>query len=259
MEQKKIIIHFVPGSYGHFLEGLLNKSVINESLFNKSLEFEIDRGDFHWIKKDYNDEKILIERSHYYEEKTTEIVLKITYEQNDTDLISRNKWTKWPLNYEESKAQAFANLVSDVDEITKEIVTKSYFRLHLLKDVYKWNKKINNHTFEIPFKFFLLDKNQWISKAQEIFNVCGLPYDSNYLETAFDVFQKSQKKIFEAHKTYRSVVWQQKDIIEKSNELSNLYYEKILKNNKPIPPSKEYSNSSEMLATWVKSLNNNII
>lgn len=248
MDQKKIIIHFVPGSYGHFLEGLINKSL--------KVDTE-NRSDFHWIEKDYSKSNISIEKSHNYEEPTDKFVIKITYDLNDTALINRNKWTKWPQNYEESKAHTFPNVIPDINETTEEIVTKSYFRSHLLKNIDKWNTKINNHTIEIPFKFFLLEHKEWIFTAKKFFNECQFTYESNYLETAYEIFQNSQTDILEKNKNYGSVDWRKKDNMEKANFVANLYYEKIYRDDNPVPPSKKYSNTSEMLASWVKLLDEN--
>jgi hypothetical protein len=248
MIQKKIIIHYPPGGYGNFLEGLLSGR----------LQIDEKKHDYHLIDQDYSKSSFLIEKSHNYEELTEKLVVKITYDINDTALLNRNKWIKWPQNYEESKALTFPNINTDIDENIKEIVTKSFFSSDLLEKVDKWNGKINDHTIEVPFKFFISEHKEWISTAEKFLNECGITHTIEYLETAYESFQKSQAEILEQNKHYRSTNWRKKDNIEKANFLSKLYYEKITRDGNSVPPSKgEYTNTAEMLAWWVTLLDKN--
>lgn len=242
MDQKKIIIHFVPGSYGHFLKGLLCKSL---KMPNNNVS------DFHWISN-----TDIIDTSHDLEKESKNFIIKITYSENDVDLINRNKWKKWPHNFEQSKQEAFLSS-NDIDESTKEIVTKSYFRSYLLKDMINWNNKVNGQTVEIPFNFFLLKKEEWITYASKIFEQCQIDYDVDYIQTAYSIFQSTQNSIINDHYENKLKEWKDKDIIEKSNLVSNFYFYKFFKDDRPLPPSKLYSNTSEMLATWVKLLGEN--
>jgi len=63
MDQKKIIIHFVPGSYGHFLKGLLCKSL---KMPNNNIS------DFHWISN-----TDIIDTSHDLEKESKNFIFLI--------------------------------------------------------------------------------------------------------------------------------------------------------------------------------------
>jgi len=245
MEQKKIIIHFVPGGYGHFLEGLLNKTL---------KVHEDNLSDFHWIDKTYSD--IVFEKTHDMEKESDEFHIKVTFNESNVDLINRNKWIKWPQNFEQSKQEAFPNS-NNIDEITKEIVTKSHFRSYLLKDMDNWNKKVNEQTITIPFNFFLLKKEEWIMEASKIYDRCQIDYDIDYVQKAYSIFQNTQSTILTDDHENKLKEWKDKDTIEKSNIISDFYFHRFFKNDKPIPPSPSglYSNTSEMLANWVSVLN----
>jgi hypothetical protein len=110
----------------------------------------------------------------------------------------------------------------------------------------------------LPFKFFLSDTEEWISKAKKILDRFNLhTYESDYLEKACAIFQRSQLGIWQKNKRNHDLIdWQEKDTTEKANVLGHLHYLKIYKDGKPMPPP-IYSNTPEMLATWVKILDSN--
>ena len=202
MEQKKIIIHFVPGGYGHFLEGLLNKTL---------KVHEDNLSDFHWIDKTYSD--IVFEKTHDMEKESDEFHIKVTFNESNVDLINRNKWTKVKGHLEEQAIRTFP------DNSNRELYTIAIYKCDLLNQNNHFKKLENPSNLEIKFNWFLSNCENWLFNFGNIFKSLFIPITDNKLEDYYNIFSTSQQSIIKQHQ-------ENNDLIAEANIFGEKYFKK---------------------------------
>jgi hypothetical protein len=240
---KTITINYPGGAYGSFLLAFLNRSFTEESWKSKL-------GDFHTFK-DIDDIKFI--RSHNDILPTDEFNIKITYDIDDIDLIFRLLWSKalWEI---EEQVKNIETRYTNVDVETKKIVMCCFYKKKLHKQCLYWNRETDN-TLKIPFKYFLLPLEDYLTKWSHIFESLNLEYDNQYIKETWHKFQEYQKRFIKDLEFNLQADWHQKDWIGKSNLLADLLMTK--ENKDPSLDKPRYISSSDMLVDWVYKLNVN--
>jgi len=199
---KKPTLLYSAGCYGGFCLQMLNlnKIIANESYHTETTEYlytQPNRSDHHLVREDDIDS----------------VVIKITYTDQDVDLINRNKWTKVTGHLKEQAIATFTN------NKNKELYTMAIHKCNLLDNDNQFKKIIKRDTIEIKFNWFLGDLNVWLSVFGDVFKKLKIPTSDQYLQNCFEIFNKSQEPIFRAHK-------EKNDLIEESNKLATIYFKK---------------------------------
>jgi hypothetical protein len=199
---KKPTLLYSAGCYGAFCLQMLNlnKIVANNSYHNQPIDYQYtqhNRPDHHLIK----------------EEEIDCPIIKITYTDEDVDLINRNKWTKVENHLKEQAIATFPN------NKNKELYTMAIHKCNLLNNDNQFKKVIKEDTLEIKFNWFLEDFDIWLLKFYKVFETLKIPTNKESLQKYFHVFNKSQEFILKAHK-------QKNDLIEESNKLATIYFQK---------------------------------
>jgi len=199
----KTTVLFEAGTYGQFLIKVLNLSLLTEQTHFllpgiTYVNTTPKRADHHLIDDDELD-------SH---------VTKITFEDSDSDLINRNKWTKLPEHLDEQ-----ANLTFPKDSNSK-LYTIACSKINLLdpKNFFKKIKKEQN--FEFKFKYFHYDIKNYIIQVDNLFSKLKIKVSKNYLENSKKTFDNSQESIKKAHDI-------KNDLIHEGNKLGELYFQKF--------------------------------
>ena len=199
----KTTVLFEAGTYGQFLIKVLNLCVLTEQTHFLLpgiiyVNTTPKRVDHHLIDDNELD-------SH---------VTKITFEDSDSDLINRNKWTKLPEHLDEQ-----ANLTFPKDPNSK-LYTIACSKINLLdpKNFFKKIKKESN--FEFKFKYFHYDITNYTIQVDNLFSKLKIQVEKNYLENSKKTFDKSQEFIKKAHDF-------KNDLIHEGNQLGALYFQKF--------------------------------
>tara|TARA_R100000081_G_C4774447_1_gene147668 strand:+ start:108 stop:752 length:645 start_codon:yes stop_codon:yes gene_type:complete len=199
----KTTVLFEAGTYGQFLIKVLNLCVLTEQTHFLLpgiiyVNTTPKRADHHLIDDNELD-------SH---------VTKITFEDSDSDLINRNKWTKLPEHLDEQ-----ANLTFPKDPNSK-LYTIACSKINLLdpKNFFKKIKKESN--FEFKFKYFHYDITNYTIQVDNLFSKLKIQVAKNYLENSKKTFDKSQESIKKAHDI-------KNDLIHEGNQLGALYFQKF--------------------------------
>lgn len=248
---KEIIINFFGGTYGSFLAGFLSENINNETMITPL-------GDFHHMLSliSYNSKNFNIKLTHGDIQKDDKNNIKITYKSDNIDLIARLKWHKTPLDQKNQSDLFFKNIDIDFNNEIKKIVSISFFKGSLLTNLVKWNTIEKEDVIQLPFDFFLAEKEEWIDNFLNIFTKLDVLIDKKYISDAYKIFYNTQYPIFKKHRHNELIEWNKKDSIAKSNIIGQLYYEKYSKNKIPIDVIK-YKNNLHMLCEWVKILDKN--
>jgi hypothetical protein len=128
----------------------LNKIIASESYHTEPTEYlytQPNRSDHHLVR----------------EEDIDSAVIKITYTDQDVDLINRNKWTKVTGHLKEQAIATFPN------NKNKELYTMAIHKCNLLDNDNQFKKIIKKDTIEIKFNWFLGDLNVWLSVFKDVF------------------------------------------------------------------------------------------
>ena len=243
-----IIINFFGGSYGNFLRHFLNHNITKNSI--------TESGDFHLHTRLKVKTKLDIKLTHDDVSPSDKSNIKITYHTGNIDLISRMKWQK---NVEE-RVDSFdsfnAASIIKYGHTTRKIVVICFYKVSLLSHLDVWNRQDRENVMYIPFDYFLYDIDKWVATWSKIFESLKIPTEIGYLKQSHQIFDKSQKQIFETHIKNENSSWQEKDVIAKSNLLAQVFFEKHVKENIPIEIPK-YSDTTQMLCEWVTQLDKN--
>ena len=153
------------------------------------------RADHHLIDEDYVDGHIT----------------KITFTNDDADLINRNKWTKLP---EHLKDQANNTFVGNKNA---ELFTIACNKINLLNPNNIFKKIKNKETLEIKFKTFHLGTIEFVTFFLELFSKLKIKVTKNYLEQCKSMFDISQENILKENNN-------KNDLIHEGNKLGELYF-----------------------------------
>ena len=146
MSKNLLYINYFGGSYGNFVDKFLKLDL-------KKDRVDLNRTDFHYqvisstieIIKTHENENILDTKN-----------LKITYEKNDIDLISRNVWNKEPKHHIEKAQDLFVGFHEEINIDLKKIVCVAFYKSKLLDGLIKWNPLLKkNYIGTTISKFFL--------------------------------------------------------------------------------------------------------
>jgi hypothetical protein len=243
-----IIINFFGGSYGHFLRHFLSHNITGKSITKL--------GDFHFLNGLQVDSLKNIKLTHDDILPSDKFNIKITYHIGNIDLISRLKWQKNSLETPDSFEMFHMASIKKYSYTTRQIAITCFYKLSLLERLDSWNEKGKENVVYIPFDYFLYDMDKWIDNWSKIFKSLNLPVEIVYLKQAHQIFNESQKAIFETHTKNFTSLWKNKDPIAKSNILAQVFFEKHAEKNIPIPiPT--YSDTTQMLCEWTKQLDKN--
>ena len=190
------------GCYGEFFFRMLNLQETKESLR------------YFWGNFKPNNTEDFNGNHHIMNEKDINgHVTKITYTDNDIDLINRNKWTKVVGHLEEQANRTFPN------NPNRELYTMSIYKCDLLNINNHFRKIEKKSNLEVKFKWFLQSMEQWLINFGEIFKTLGIDIEESVIANFYNVFTNSQKSIFEQHK-------KNNDLIARSNYLGKIYFKK---------------------------------
>jgi len=189
------------GCYGEFFFRMLNLKETTESLSYsahfKPINTEEYNGNHHIMS----------------EKDITSHVTKITYTDDDIDLINRNKWTKVQGHLDEQSIKTFPN------NSNRNLYTMAIYKCDLLDKNNHFKSIEKNSNLEVKFKWFLQSMEQWLINFGEIFKTLGIDIEESVIANFYNVFTNSQKSIFEQHK-------KNNDLIARSNYLGKIYFKK---------------------------------
>ena len=189
------------GCYGEFFFRMLNLKETTESLsysanFNP-INTEEYNGNHHIMsEKDINGH-----------------VTKITYTDDDIDLINRNKWTKVQGHLDEQSIKTFPN------NSNRNLYTMAIYKCDLLDKTNHFKSIEKNSNLEVKFKWFLQSMEQWLINFGNIFKVLSIQINENKIKEYYNIFTRSQQEILEQHS-------QSNDLIAKSNQLGKMYFDR---------------------------------
>tara|TARA_Y100000592_G_scaffold86830_1_gene140610 strand:- start:27 stop:695 length:669 start_codon:yes stop_codon:yes gene_type:complete len=203
----KPTILYSAGTYGALLLRILNNAnpTVSESYHLHSDYFECkytmpNREDHHLISE------------HAIEGD----VVKITFTEDDVDLINRNKWTKVVEHLKTQAEKTFPN------NPNRNLYTMAIHVCNLLADKqFKQAEKDDTQIFK--FEHFLGCIGTWKNKFNHLFEHYQIPFDVSLIEKHYDCFQKGQENILEKNK-------KQNDDIHQSYILGKEYF-KLYQNN----------------------------
>jgi hypothetical protein len=244
LEKKTLIINFFGGSYGNFVETFLSGNL-------KEGNINLLENNFH-----KNTKKSLIfnmHKTHDNEKLSDEFNLKITYKEEHIDLISRNVWNKLPDHLKEKTNELFENYPSDIDDVTKKIITISFYKNKLLYRLKNWNKILKQTTLELPMHYFFTNIEDWLLNWKKLFKNLSCTATDQYIFDAYHIFHKTQRSLLDEHNFYKNLHWSKQDIIGKGNHLGELYFNRHSKNNVPIDIVK-FKDTRHMLSEWTSNL-----
>ena len=199
---KKPTLLYSAGCYGAFCLQMLN---LNEIV---SAEFYHDQPiDYRYTQNNRPDHHLV------GEENIESPIIKITYTDDDIDLINRNKWTKVENHLKEQALATFPN------NKNKELYTMAIHKCNLLDKDNQFKKIIKKDTVEIKFNWFLHDLEGWLLVFYNVFERLQIPAKHEYLKNCYAVFHAGQKSILKAHQ-------EKDDLIEQSNQLAEIYFKK---------------------------------
>lgn len=147
------------------------------------------------------------------EDAVTSNIIKITFENSDTDLINRNKWTKVKSQLKELSEKSFPN------NPNQELFTMAIGKCNLLnaQNFFKTIKK--KSTVEIKFKNFIYKTTTFVENFLEVCDKFKIPVTKKTLVDSHHAFIKGQEQIFTAHE-------KKNDIIAEANLFGEKYFQK---------------------------------
>ena len=245
MSKNLLYINYFGGSYGNFVDKFLKLDL-------KKDRVDLNRTDFHYqaisstieIIKTHENENILDTKN-----------LKITYEKNDIDLISRNVWNKEPKHHIEKAQDLFVGFHEEINIDLKKIVCVAFYKSKLLDGLVKWNPLLKKTTLELPFKIFFYSMENWMTNWKKIFQQLEIEANDEYISYGHTVFHRTQKSLLAQRDFYKNLDWKDQDIIGKGNILGEFYYKKHAEHQVPIDVVK-YRDTRHMLIEWIKKLDN---
>ena len=189
------------GCYGEFFFRMLNLKETTESLsYNahfKPIHTEEYNSNHHIMsEKDINGH-----------------VTKITYTDDDIDLINRNKWTKVQGHLDEQSIKTFPN------NSNRNLYTMAIYKCDLLDKNNHFKSIEKNSNLEVKFKWFLQSMEQWLINFGNIFKALSIQINENKIKEYYNIFTRSQQEILEQHS-------QSNDLIAKSNRLGKMYFDR---------------------------------
>ena len=173
---------YTAGSYGALLLRILNQNspIISQAYHSYGFDTpntEPNRPDHHLLKEgDIKGQ-----------------VIKITYTNDDVNLINRNKWQKVDGHLEEQAIKTFPN------HPHREIYTMAIHVINLIADNH-FKTLDRSDTIEFKFSNFLQPIEDWCMHFKEIFDKLGIEYNEKTIKDYFNAFQDGQKDILEQHK-----------------------------------------------------------
>jgi hypothetical protein len=243
--KKFLTINYFGGSYGSFVKAFLTGNLILDHI-------NLDVNNFHATP---NKSLLLnIKKTHDNELQSDESNLKITYNQEHIDLISRNLWNKLPEHLIEKTNDLFRNYEIDIDYDKKKIITIAFYKNKLLHGLEDWNKILKQLTIKLPFDYFLTGKQNWLNVWKKLFEQLGIETVDQYIIDAYDIFNHTQKSLINEHNFYKNLEWSKQDMIGKGNHIGELYFQKHSQNTVPIDIVK-YKDTKHMLSDWINKLN----
>ena len=147
------------------------------------------------------------------EEDVDSLIIKITYTNQNVDLINRNKWTMVENHLKEQALVTFPNNKNN------ELYTMAIHKCNLLDENNQFKKIIKKDTVEIKFDWFFYDLKSWLLEFYNIFERLQIPVKQVYLKNCYDILHISQAPILKAQQ-------EKDDLIEQSNQLANIYFQK---------------------------------
>jgi len=140
-------------------------------------------------------------------------VTKITYTDDDIDLINRNKWTKVQGHLDEQSIKTFPN------NSNRNLYTMAIYKCDLLDKTNHFKSIEKNSNLEVKFKWFLQSMEQWLINFGNIFKALSIQINENKIKEYYNIFTRSQQEILEQHS-------QSNDLIAKSNQLGKMYFDR---------------------------------
>jgi hypothetical protein len=199
---KKPTLLYSAGCYGAFCLQMLN---LNEIMPSHSYHNQLT--DYRYTQTNRPDHHLINEKD------IDSLVIKITYTDDDVDLINRNKWTKVENHLKEQALVTFPNNKNN------ELYTMAIHKCNLLDKDNQFKKIIRKDTVEIRFSWLFYDLENWLLEFYNIFERLQIPVRHVYLKNCYDIFHMSQAPILKAHQ-------EKNDLIEQSNQLANIYFQK---------------------------------
>jgi len=202
----KTTLLYTAGSNGEFTFRFLNQFKINPNIsytaWDEPPKFtEKYRGDHHLIR----------------EEDVDGHVTKITYNDENIDLINRNKWTKVKGHLEEQSKKTYPN------NKNKEIYTIAIYKCLLLDKNNHFKKIYKENNIEIKFSWFFQSFKDWMKNFSNVFEKLNIPIKEEIILEYYNAFNVGQKEILDKHNSSN-------DLIFLSNKLGQSYFEKYQTN-----------------------------
>jgi hypothetical protein len=202
----KTTLLYTAGSNGEFTFRFLNQFKINPNIsytaWDEPPKFtEKYRGDHHLIR----------------EEDVDGHVTKITYNDENIDLINRNKWTKVKGHLEEQSKKTYPNNKNN------EIYTMAIYKCLLLDKNNHFKKIYKENNIEIKFSWFFQSFKDWMKNFSNVFEKLNIPTKEEIILEYYNAFNVGQKEILDKHN-------RSNDLIFLSNKLGQNYFEKYQTN-----------------------------
>jgi hypothetical protein len=190
---------FTAGSYGHLLLRILNHvpPLVAEN--------------YHETKYEVKYTKTIMGDHHLRNENSLENpVIKITYRDQDVNLINRNKWTKVRNHLEEQSNKTYP------DSPNRQIYTMAIHVCELLGPNH-FKKILNDSTIEFKFSYFHESLEVWRYQFNRLYDIFKIPKNDLLVSQYYDNFLEGQSSILEKHK-------EDNDDIAESFRLGKEYY-----------------------------------
>ena len=139
-------------------------------------------------------------------------ITKITFTNDNADLINRNKWMKLPKHLEEQANKTFFN------DKNAKLFTIACNKVNLLNPNNIFKKINNKNTVEVKFMDFHLNSTEFINLFLEIFLRLKIKVTKEYIQQSKEIFDISQSQILEAHNQKKN------DLIYDGNKLGEIYF-----------------------------------
>lgn len=242
--KKFLIINYFGGSYGNFVQTFITGNLKEDNI-------NLLVNNFH---KNIKESSVLnIVNTHNNEQLLDQFNLKITYQEEHINLISRNVWNKLPYHLIEKTDELFKNYKGDIDDVKKKIITIAFYKNKLLHGLKDWNNILKQSTLLLPMHYFFADKEHWLLHWKKLFENLGVNATDQYIIGAYHIFNQTQKSLIEEHNFFENVEWSKQDVIGKGNHLGELYYHKHSQKKIPIDIVK-YKDTKHMLSCWITHL-----